>query len=240
MPPAESRCCKCDRWRPVVTASGLCFDCTQNASPLLRHHTLTNVQQVDSDVSSDDEVRQTGDEGTPHSNEAQCSRCGTWTSTDEINSYGTCAQCRAAAALNARRSAAAALEATKAMYRARAQFLAIVAAIVIGFCYLLAWASGSLGEGGAEHPHNGATAGIAGIGVLIGIGIAAKAWRYYRASRSLSDGVGPSTPHAVHRVAQKPDRTATDTTRRNRPRKHEWSTRPDEFWDKPGGGRPGF
>jgi hypothetical protein len=68
------------------------------------------------------------------------------------------------------------------MCRARAQILAVVAAAVIGFSYLLAWASGSLSDEGAEHPHNGATAFIARIGELIGIGIATKAWRYYRAS----------------------------------------------------------
>ncbi len=69
--------------------------------------------------------------------------------------------------------------------RARAQLLGIVAVIAVWFSIFLAWASGAMSNDGNE-PHNGATAVIAGLGCLLGIGIAGRAWSYHKASRRLA------------------------------------------------------
>ena len=77
---------------------------------------------------------------------------------------------------------AAGIEATTMMCRARAQLLAVLAAIIIGFSDLPAWASGTLNTT-PGHRVNGATGGIAGISLLIGLGVASRAWRYHKTSR---------------------------------------------------------
>ena len=66
-----------------------------------------------------------------------------------------------------------------------AQLLGIAAALLVGFSILLSWASGAMSNDGSDL-HNSSTAVIAGIGCLIGLGIAVRAWNYHKTSRRVA------------------------------------------------------